>query len=486
MKTSKGQRMHPLAALLTALRAMKDLIVPLLIFIVTRGFNQSGNDTELYWRFGPGVLIIVGSIIYGVFYWLRYSYDIEDGQFKIERGVFVQKKQFIPLERIQSIDLTEGVLHRMFGLARVQIQTAGGKKPEAILTAVTRLEANRLQALLRVPVIVKEQQPYITEELVVQADKKKEHSRTYRLSTGKLILAGMTTGSLGVALTLMFAVMSQLDEIIPNVYGKIWDSMNLAVVPFLIAVIIMIAWVLAVAASILKFANFSLTRTGEELYIERGLLERRKVTLQIKRIQAIRIVEEIWWQPFRLAAVHVESVGYGNQKGESTLLMPLLNKQDIEAFLQEIAPRFTQSLDNGIVPLTSKAKWGYVMPAPLFIAGLSAGLGSYWAWGWLGLLLSGAACLMGLWRFNDGGWRVRDDMLLLRYRLISRTTVLVQRGRVQSCDIFDNPWQRRKGLSTFRVAVASGKLGSWFSLKGLLIEDSYSLLEWFQQRGKRL
>ncbi|MBP1995865.1 PH domain-containing protein [Paenibacillus eucommiae] len=529
MKTSNGKRMHPVSALLAALKSMKELILPLLILIISRGFNRVEDGTELFWRLAPGGAFFVWTIVYGIFYWLMYRYSIENGQLKIELGVLVKKKQFIPLERIQTIDLTEGLLHRLFGVVRVQIQTAGGKKPEAILTAVTRQEAARLQELLHPSEafqnersrLVDQSGPTVQADLADQVDHS-EHSghyeqsldsahkqisqpkeemgapitgktaptrpasRSYRLSTGRLIAAGMTLGSIGVAVPIIFAALSQLDQIMPNMYSRVWNSLNLGAIPMLIAAVLVIAWLISIVASILKFANFSLTRTGDDLHIERGLLERRRVTLPIKRIQAIRIVEEVLWQPFGFAAIHVESAGYGKQKGESTLLMPLLHKREIESFLREAAPHFAQPVDSELTPLPKQAWAGYLLPDAIFFAVLSAAVGYFFTWGWFGLLLSLISFLLGIWRFRNGGWRLQGEMLLLRSRQISRTTVLLPKGRIQFCHIATNPWQRRKELSTFSASIASGLAGSKFHLKGLLLKQSEELLNWFHRAGKNV
>ena len=40
---------------------------------------------------------------------------------------YLLKKRYIPFERIQSLNYNEGVFHRIFGLVKVQVETAGSK-----------------------------------------------------------------------------------------------------------------------------------------------------------------------------------------------------------------------------------------------------------------------------------------------------------------------------------------------------------------------
>ena len=58
--------------------------------------------------------------------------------------VFVRKNRYIRFERIHSVDVSEGIIQRLFGLVKVNIETAGGSKAEAVLSAIRKEEAERL------------------------------------------------------------------------------------------------------------------------------------------------------------------------------------------------------------------------------------------------------------------------------------------------------------------------------------------------------
>lgn len=47
------------------------------------------------------------------------------------------------------IDITEGLIQRMFGLVKVEIKTAGGGTEKATISAITRSDAVQLRTLLR-------------------------------------------------------------------------------------------------------------------------------------------------------------------------------------------------------------------------------------------------------------------------------------------------------------------------------------------------
>src|SRR5690606_18797558 len=69
---------------------------------------------------------------------------------RIEQGVFLRKKRYIPFERIQSISISQGIVQRIFGLVKLNVETAGGGlgETEAELTAITREEAKRIENII--------------------------------------------------------------------------------------------------------------------------------------------------------------------------------------------------------------------------------------------------------------------------------------------------------------------------------------------------
>lgn len=60
-----------------------------------------------------------------VFY-RRYRYRIDDDKLEIRKGILVISHKLVPVERIHQVEVSRGPVNRMFGLANVNITTAGG------------------------------------------------------------------------------------------------------------------------------------------------------------------------------------------------------------------------------------------------------------------------------------------------------------------------------------------------------------------------
>jgi len=466
---------------LRALRQLRELAVPALlpglVTLLREGFDLSSLRAASWVLILPaGVLVF--SVLYGILAWYRHTYWVAGAELRVEQGILNRKQRIIPIERIQAVDVSQGVLQRLLGLAKVEIQTAGGTAPEVVLTAVSVRAAEELRLALRRPGVLGP----------VEAGRAGQEPAR-RLSTQDLLLAGATSGRAGVALSLVGSVMSLFDEaipwekvpLLPDHLGGPWTVLGIA------AFVIALAWLLSVLGMVLAHAGFTLRREGETLLIARGLLERRVASLPVDRIQAVRIVEGPFRQPFGLVELRVESAAYGLTASESTVLFPLLRRWEVLPFLRAFLPEY--AVEANLIPLPRRARRRYALRTDLLgfaMAGASLLLWLQFPMGFLGFGLPLAAALLGLWQYRDAGWAVIGGSLVLRWRTLSRVTAIVPRRRVQMAEIIRSPLQRRSGLATFVVRVTSGASGQAFALRHLDGRDAAALLTWIGEQSRKV
>lgn len=452
------RRLHPAGMLIGALRTIRRslsaFVFPGVAIIVSQGFTIR---TIILILFGA-LVVAVGAAIWGFLSWRATTYEVSSGAFRLRQGVLQKNERTIPLGHVQSVDTVQGPIQRLFGVVEVRIETAGGgtDEPDASLAALDRAAASALRRAVegsgRAPAAADEGGPTVLR----------------RLSTAQLLLAGATSGQIGVALSLL-AVFSQVFD---NVFSetlarRLLDTLaprSLTAVLLLVLLFGLVAWLLAIAGTVLTQAGFTLSRDGDFLYIKRGLLERREATIPLARIQAVRIVEGVLRQPFGFATLRVESAGYGADAGVSTILFPLLPRSEAQKLLREAAPGF--AAQPALESLPNRALRRYVFRAvvPVVLVAGAAALLSVVSdpavWGLLALLSLPAAALYGWLCYRDAGWALEDDRLVVRSRRLARITAIAPRPRLQSRGVVRSPFQRRVRLATFRAEVASGGGGT--------------------------
>src|SRR5919112_254330 len=454
---SSERHLHPVAMIIGAVSTLRrwisGLVFPGIVLLMSQGFSLRTVSLFLL------AVIVVATLaaLWGFLSWRATTYLVTGNSFRLKRGVFQKSERTIPLDHVQSVDTVQGVIQRAFGVFEVRIETAGGgsSEPDASLSALDRAAAQSLRRE------ISGSQMEGTKETAGPAVLRK-------LSTRELFVAGATSGQIGVAFSVL-AVGSQLfddffsDDFVRRLVETLAPNWLMVLLIF-IPVGLLLAWFLAIAGTVLAYADFTLSREGDFLYIKRGLLERREATIPLSRIQAIRVTEGVLRQPFGLAAVRVESAGYGEAAGVSTMLFPLLPHDEVKEFLAAATPEF--AVNPALQKLPRRALRRYVFRAVVGYLILSLVAAVAWfvvfgsVLGLLAFLLVPPSALYGWLSYRDSGWAFEEDRLIVRYRSLGRKTAIAPRRRLQSREVVRTPFQRRVRLATFLAEVASGSGGS--------------------------
>ncbi|PLR81113.1 PH domain-containing protein [Bacillus sp. V33-4] len=472
---SEAKRLHPISTLYNFARHVKELFFPFIIFVFWGG-NGTGADW-VFWLISIGTVLFI--LVGGVLSWLRFTYRVEDGELRIEYGIVIRKKRYIPFERIQSLDYSEGIFHRPFGLVKVKVETAGGlglNEAEAVLTAITKAEADAIQQILtsaknnhRIPVEILNE----TEEELI-----------YKISAPELLLLASTSGGVGVVISAVIAFFFQFDELIP--YRRLFTGFErligsgIVFVSTLVFIGFFIAWVIALIGTMLKYADFTVKRINNDLVISRGLLEKRQTTIPLKRIQAMRISENLIRQPLGYAAVSLESAGGSFEKGDQSqvLLLPMIRKNKIGDLLQNVLNDY--QLETCFVPAPLRAKVRYVTRGLLIAFPFAVVPAVFFRpWGYLSLLLFIAAAIWSLLMYKDAGWNLDNQQLALRYRGIVKNTVYMRKIKIQSLSNQESYFQKNKDLATVEAFVMSGIGAGGGKVIDIERNDAIQIYKWY-------
>jgi putative membrane protein len=470
------KRLHPVAAFLRFLRSLRELALPIFIFFFVGGRGGDELFDTLY--MGGVLVIVVFMLLYGILTWFRFTYRVEAGELRIEHGVFIRKKRYIPLERIQTIDVTQGVIQRFFGLVKIQVETAGGgNEAEAVLSAITKEDAERLRKEL-----VTESEHALEEQVPTQD--------MYAISVEELFIMASTSGGIGVVISAVFAFLTQFDELLPvdDVYSYAQDVIRsgVALVAVGIFFVVMVSWIISILSTAIKFGKFTIIKKGNELIISRGILEKREITIPTRRIQAVRIQENIVRQLFGYATVYLEVAGGGNdEKGEhSTILLPIVQVRNIDKYLRLFTPEFLN--DHELKPLPKRAQKRYVLrlllPSVVIVAALSFALQP---WGFISLLLVPFSILLSIIMHRETGWVTSDTHMKLRYRFINRHTVFARRDRIQAFHFAQSYFQRKGKLASIVISTQSKTTGKHFKVVDVDAQQGSELYQWYSYGEKQ-
>lgn len=475
---NERKRQHPFYVFFSFVTILRHMIIPGILAFLSTAELRSYISTHWIVLFVAIILMLM--LVSSLLEWRRFTYRVEDGSLKVEQGIFVKKRRDISRERIQSIDESAGIFHRLFNVVKVTIETAGGQgKPEVVLNTVKKSDADALRRALSKKRDLQENEEQSTDSDEITLD----YRSKFKLTTQQLLIAGATSGKIGVVMAAIGGLLSQADRVLPDrffesIFQEIIES-SLAFIGVVLIAAAVIAWFLAMLGAVLKYGGFTLTITEKELRIEHGLLEKRQLTIPVNRVQAVRIEEGILRQPFGLSALYVETGGGGGEDDFSTVLFPLLAKKDVFPFLEKVLPNYAHSCD--WQPLPKRALKRYLFRAAIPITVLALITGSFIPWGYWLFTFVPIFAFFGYLAYRDAGWAFSEQRVFLRFRRLSRTTVIVQKRRAQAAETQQSFLQKRARLASFQVSVISSFAGAHFKVRDLEASDGADLLDWLRK-----
>jgi putative membrane protein len=353
---------------------------------------------------------------------------------------------------------------------QVEIKTAAGT--QAVMSAVTQAKAEQLRLALGVR--------DGSEHALVSEPADFAH---FELSFNELLLAASTSGRLGVLLSGVAYLYSQVDDFIEERLLEFLAATEFDTLPtsspwFLAGTIMLglsLAFLVSVAAEVARFSGFAVTRTGDQLVIRRGLFERREVSLSLDRIQAVRIVESVPRQPLGYASIIVDTAGQSEESSRSIALHPFIHRSRWQTLLSELIPQY--AVTPQLISAPSRALRRF-MVRPIVLAVLvAAALAGTFSFGWIAFTLVPLSVWFGVLAHRDAAAGGDTDTLVLRERRFWRSTAIVKRRRVQLVELSSSFLQRRLRLSDFCIGVASATGGKRFRVSNLDTEDAENLAE---------
>ena len=484
-------RLHPISAVSRVL----SLAVRIGSFSIFAGIMLAGPlavlPIDAVFVLAPlGVLV---GAAYGVARYYRFTYELADGTLAVGSGVFDRQEREIPLGRIQNVDIERGPVQRLFGLAVVKFETAGGSATEAVLNAVTVDEARTLQsAVAEFRRDEPASEPTGRTETVADDDTEAETTadaratrtasgperhRVYELSTADLLTLALVSFRPAAPMVLIFGVplgqeyaLRLLSETVAVLGGPSRVSLGrlptfstgelLLTAGVAIALFSLAAWLLSVAFTVTEYHGFRLDYVGDDLRYERGLIQQYSGSIPLEKVQTVTVRENALMRRFGYAALAVETAGYapgsGSQDASNTAI-PLDDRETVVAVAEALTDAEVPSMER--LPRRSRRRYAVRYSLlPVALTGLLAAIDAlvvsipYW---YAPLVLIPLTAVFGHLTWRHRGFALLDDLFATRSGVLVRATRLVPYYRVQTVIDTRNVFQRRLSLASVTADTAS-------------------------------
>lgn len=468
-----AQRLHPLSWVFYFASLTPKILFPLLGFLVM-GRRQD------QWALS-GLIIITPIYLWVALRAWLYRYQISADELLIRDGVLDRTLRHIPLARIQHVSQKRKLLHRILGVTELRLESASGKKPEAVMKVLSNAAAIELEAILR---------GHHTAPAPDAQSDLPPNRVLHQLPLAEILRLGLISNRGTVITIFLFGTIMQKDglrdiflrrisTLSQSVLHLVTDQvalhhyarLTLGVLVALIGLFIVLR-LLSVILALLRYKGFVLELEGERLLAQHGLGTEVRTSARLPRLQRW-LLEETWLhQRFGRCRLAVTSVGshhhdQHNKFGADanfTELAPIATRTQALALLQVCLPGLNwdalewQSLPGAAkrrllgqvrwlllaVPalLWANQAWSWFLPWPLLLMGV-------------GLLLAAMVAHALAWQ-AFAGYAESDDILIYRSGVFHKRWVIVATSHLQALRLSSAPIDQRLGLQTLHADTQGG------------------------------
>ncbi|MGD2215313.1 MAG: PH domain-containing protein [Gemmatimonadales bacterium] len=485
-------RLHPLTPLLRAVQLLYAVIAGVIA-------SQTGVGATV-------VVIFLFTVTFAAWItlsYLRFRYRITDDSLIITHGVLFRRRRIIPRSRIQNVDLRAGLFQQLFKVTTARIETAGGEATEATLHVVSRDEGMRLRARL---VGLAHQAPPVTAtttpgEAHAPPDQVAAipESAVHHVAPLQLIIAGATSNRAGFLVGLLlggdylFDFMPTdriLARFLPPEYLESGQAVESLVQTaqqdmqafltglFVLGIVFGVAgWGVSVLASVIRYFDFTLRQYGNELQVSYGLFTRREKGFRRSRVQNVQIEEPILRRWLNLAALKVQTAGYGpGLKADERMetLSPIIRTHELNDYLHTVYPE----LDWDRVewrPSHPRARRRLFFRRAIVVIAASVALAILTSADALFLLIALVpAGFLAHAHYRHLGHARAGSYVLAREGLWNRRTYVVPVRKVQALHFRQTPFQRRLRLGTLNIETAGNPI-EWHAPRSIDLGTGYGV-----------
>jgi putative membrane protein len=482
------QRLHPISILFAFAGSLKAFAVPGLLVLVAGRSSSGGADGGFgrlpsSWEVWMMLFLIPAGLI-AVARYVSFHVQYESTELVIRSGLVFRNVRHIPYSRIQNLEAVRNVFHRAFGVVEVRVENASGKETEATISVLPLAAFDEMrrrvlegrggalegggagtaaEARLGGPV------PACAEQTLVH------------LRLRDLLLFGFIENR---GLVVIGAVYGLLWEYGPlsRVWSRVLDqtaygsgflrhtlrrALNGQLPPARLVAIgvaglvgfLIVVRLVSMGWAALRLWDFRLSRVGDDLRTQFGLLTRVATTIPVRRIQTMTFRDSPLHRLLKRVGVRAETAGgqAGTPGGvvDREWLAPLVRLADLPAVTRVIVPEFAleriawQPVHPGAFrrAVRPAVVWGLALP------GMCAPIVGWWA---VALAPVTVAWFVFAARKHVTalGWAATDEAVMFRRGWIWRVVTVARLTKVQAVARRESPFDRLWSMARVRVDTA--------------------------------
>lgn len=437
-------------------------IIPLVVLFFIGGKNPNTSSYLMYGIIGVAVL----SMIYSILAFFKFRFYIDEDELIINKGIFNKKKISIDIDRVQTINFEQNIIHKLFDVARLKADTAGSVTEEFSLDAIDKKTGYALRDIVMQYKSDQAQndseENVLLQKLIGSNQEHQTKKLILEISPKELFIAGMVENHLkssSVIIGFFFYIYFNMYEfgLDPQDYtGEVpVETLGSIMILFLLLLLFVASFIISMIRMVLTYYDLKLVRSGQGFRYTAGLFTKRVISALDQKIQKVTWSDNLLKKLIGNFDLKFEQAGAEALNQKKSITVPACKIHHIKTVLTDVFP----NLNFESIALKKISKlWLYrqvlyrSIPVVVFLVGgiiFSPKLFIVFS---LAIIFLFHAFL----KFNKAAYGYDDNYFYLKGGVYGDKNTIFPIYKVQSVERSQSPYMRRKGLTTLTFYHASG------------------------------
>ena len=425
-------------------------------------FFVGGGSKKYYIIMVVSAIAILG-MVYSIIKFFRYHFYIVDDELIIEQGVFGRARTNLPFARIQTINIEQNIIHRLFNVVMLKVDTAGASGSELEFQAIDHSSAEKLREIL----LSKRQTTSKTDEMKLTTTNQPAYRTIMNLDIVRLLKAGMVENHLksgGLIFAFAYWIWQGADEV--GLSDVIEDPVSqiqygIMLVGFLIIAFFVISFVISLIRMVITNYDLLFLRSDNGFKIQGGLFTRRDVSALDQKIQVVSWSDNPLKKLLGIKDLRLKQAASKAISVNKSIRVPGCDETDIQDVTNCL---YGSNYDEGITFKHIDSSYFHRVALYILLLGGAGWATVYTVGGSVSALVMITLVIIFILvtrylSMTKKRYGYNQEMLIIHGGSYGDKTEVLPIYKIQAMEQVSTPYQRRKNLTSLVIHTASGRVG---------------------------
>ena len=420
---------------------------------------------------------------------------IKSDGFHIHTGIFSKSEQLIPRDKIENVQSSSTVLHRLFSAQQMTLET-GDASTDVSLKFIRPSQVHLFAAYEGTPHIhAEKKQLERADELLLHNEEKSTEKEAavlssmskeailYTPSTFDLLKASCLSFSFLAVIPILIKFISELKLDEKMDWQQISSTLPLWGIALIIVALIVIAVSIGVIKTFKRYYRYTISMDQERIYIRQGVISNQRLSIRKEKVQAVIYSQTTYQKLLGVVTIKLLSAGEISSSNNQQIneFFPYLPMKQAAALVEQMLPNYGKQTST-YKPVKG-AKWFIVVRIPylaLVVAAIGFWKPIFFIFGGIVFVLT---YIYRIQQYRNSSLTFHQASIQLQTGGFTTETLVTKRAKLLELSFEQSPLQRLAQAQTIKITNRAHPV-QVTSLEDFHLALTPKLKRWFEQRNE--